>query len=121
MNAESDESDDVDDTNGAMAQLVAQRIVCPKVASSSLVCSAKLGVLVELVNTLACHVRDCRFEPGTPRFFSFGCSDCEACDPGDHVEPGSALVCKPRPFPGPFAGSLDQVVASGFNSRCSFL
>ena len=38
------DSDDADDTYGAVAQLVAQRIVCPKVASSILVCSAKFSL-----------------------------------------------------------------------------
>ena len=41
MNSESDEPDDTDDTYGAVAQLVAQRIVSAKVASSNLVCSAE--------------------------------------------------------------------------------
>ena len=44
MNDNSD-SDDVDDTYGAVAQLVAQRIVSAKVAGSNPVCSAP-GVLV---------------------------------------------------------------------------
>ena len=43
------DSDDVDDIYGAVAQLVAQRIVCPKVASSNLVCSANMGCWSSLV------------------------------------------------------------------------
>lgn len=45
MNIENDDCDDVDDTYGAVAQLVAHSVVSRKVAGSSPVCSAK-GVLV---------------------------------------------------------------------------
>ena len=48
-NSESDDADDTDDMYGAVAQLVAQRIVCPKVASSILVCSANMGCWSSLV------------------------------------------------------------------------
>ena len=46
MNESNDDCDDVDDTYGAVAQLVAQRIVSAKVTGSSPVCSATQGVLV---------------------------------------------------------------------------
>ena len=45
-NSESDDADDTDDMYGAVAQLVAQRIVSAKVAGSNPVCSASHGVVV---------------------------------------------------------------------------
>lgn len=62
---ENNDCDDVDDIYGAVAQSVAQRIVCPKVAGSIPVCSASQGVnSVGRVPSLQDGSH--RFEPDTP-------------------------------------------------------
>ena len=65
-NSESDDADDADDTYGAVAQLVAQRIVSAKVAGSSPVCSAK-GCWSSPVMTPPCHGGNHGFKSRTSR------------------------------------------------------
>lgn len=68
MNESNDDCDDVDDTYGAVAQLVAHSVVNRKVAGSSPVCSAK-GCWSSPVMTPPCHGGNRQFESGTSRQF----------------------------------------------------
>ena len=67
---ESDDADDSDDTYGAVAQLVAQRIVSAKVAGSSPVCSAKWGGGEAGYHTCLSRKRPRVRVPFTPPVFS---------------------------------------------------
>ena len=67
MSNDDDDDDDADDMLSRVGEAwSSRRVVSAEVVGSNPTRGA-LGALVELVNTLACHVRDRRFESGTPR------------------------------------------------------